>query len=143
MEKSFLKIKDIDLLMMTNLEDDEDLLNFCLTNSYTRSLCKNEKFWKDRLIKRFGKNSLKYKNSDQTYKNFYLYIIHFQSIGYNYNEESMKEAAKKGLLNLVDFFISKGADEWRNGKLFAEIGGHKELAEFFEDKIREQYINRY
>ena len=39
-----------------------------------------------------------------------------------------------GHKDLVEFFISKGADDWNEGMQYAAIGGHKDLVEFFISK---------
>lgn len=42
----------------------------------------------------------------------------------------MCNAAEVGHKHLVDFFISKGANDWKHGEVWAKKGGHKELFEF-------------
>jgi hypothetical protein len=47
----------------------------------------------------------------------------------------MYSAAHGGHKELVDYMISKGADNWNHGMSGAAYSGHKELAEWFEQKI--------
>jgi hypothetical protein len=48
--------------------------------------------------------------------------------------DMMSWAAQGGHLNLVEFFISKGASDWRVGRAGAAQGGHLNLVEFFMSK---------
>ena len=47
----------------------------------------------------------------------------------------MRGAAEGGWLDLVKFFINKGAKNWEWGMIGAAQGGHKDLIEFFKQKI--------
>lgn len=53
LEKALTGQKDADLLIMSNL-DDETLLSFCLANRSANLLCKEESFWRNRFIKKYG-----------------------------------------------------------------------------------------
>ena len=46
----------------------------------------------------------------------------------------MKLATQGGHRNLVDFFISKGANGWNGGMFYAAEGGHQDLIDFFISK---------
>ena len=48
----------------------------------------------------------------------------------------MYNAAVGGHKDLVEFFISKGADNWNLGMQSAALGGHKDLIEFFQKMER-------
>lgn len=48
-------IKDTDILILLQLEDDE-LGSVCAVNSYVRSLCNDEKFWRLRIINKIKKS---------------------------------------------------------------------------------------
>lgn len=45
--------RDVDLMILTEIKD-KDLANICHTNSYFRSLCRDEQFWIRKTYKRFG-----------------------------------------------------------------------------------------
>ena len=99
--------KDQDFLIMSKL-DDKSLINFCLAgvDSYTRSLCRDETFWRNRTLEKYG-DLKKYgkleKSSHRTWKNLYLTIIHYME---KYDlEDGLIEASKEGDLDLVKFFI--------------------------------------
>jgi len=47
----------------------------------------------------------------------------------------MQGAAQGGHKDLIEWFISKGADDWNWGMERAAQGGHKELVELFKQKI--------
>ena len=47
----------------------------------------------------------------------------------------MRNAAEGGSLDLVKFFIDKGANDWEGGMRNAEEGGHKDLVKFFKQKL--------
>ncbi len=49
--------KDTDLLILQEL-DDRSLMNTCVLNSYFASLCKDENFWMNRIIKTHGEHAL-------------------------------------------------------------------------------------
>ena len=51
--------------------------------------------------------------------------------------KGLEQAAKDGDLDLVYFFIEKGADEWDEGMRCAASGGHMDLVKFFKNKIEE------
>lgn len=89
--KNFTQIKDLDLKILSEL-NDRDLLNICLTNKYFSRLCQNEDFWRNRFLTKFGNRTLKYKGfskngnplnywenililSEKTWKKFYLTVI--------------------------------------------------------------------
>jgi hypothetical protein len=46
----------------------------------------------------------------------------------------MSDAAYGGYKELVDFLISKGANDWNLGMASAAHGGHKDLVDFFIKK---------
>ena len=49
--------------------------------------------------------------------------------------QAMLNAAEGGDKDLIDFFISKGADNWWDyGMIYAALGGHKDLVDFFISK---------
>lgn len=48
----------------------------------------------------------------------------------------MCNAARGGHKDLVEFFISKGANNWDWGMLEADKGGHKDLIKFFRQKLK-------
>ena len=51
-KKPFTGIKDVDLLILKEL-DDEDLFSLCQVDKYINSLCNNENFWLNKLLKKY------------------------------------------------------------------------------------------
>jgi len=47
----------------------------------------------------------------------------------------MRSATRRGHKNLVGFFIEKGANDWTNALVDAEIFDHEKLATFFRNKL--------
>jgi hypothetical protein len=73
MERSFSKIKDVDLKILSEL-DDKSLFQTCMTNKYINNICSNEDFWRNRYIKKFGLEAIKYKPDEKTWKKHYLQV---------------------------------------------------------------------
>ncbi len=87
-----LKIKDVDLLIMMEL-CDEDLYNFCQINKYGIKLSNNEDFWRNRLWKYYGKI---YLEERQKLKEFYLKLVYYMDkYKYKKDDNSFREASKK------------------------------------------------
>ena len=59
---------------------------------------------------------------------------------FNVNKGLIK-SSKIGHKELVQFFITKGADDWNRGMIYAVDGGHRELVDFFQRKIDEENNN--
>jgi hypothetical protein len=124
--------KDIDLLILSHL-DDKSLSNFYISNpknNYLKKLSENQDFWRNRLMNNFPE----FKDNDKNWKQNYLALVYY-SDKYTPNK-AMEKLAEKGMkyINLIDFFIEKGANNWNLGMCGAAEGGHKELIDFFIEK---------
>ena len=64
------------------------------------------------------------------WKEFSLLLIKYFDLSKGDYNKAMKLVAQGGHRNLVDFFISKGADKWNMG-LSGTEGGHRDLVNFF------------
>ena len=89
--------------------DDKSLFNYCLTN---KSLCPNEEFWKLRFIAKYGKEAADFKNSDRSWKKYYLLAVHYDEK--YFPDKALEKVAEKGYFDLVQFFIKEGANKFRN-----------------------------
>jgi hypothetical protein len=78
------------------------------------------------------KNFPEFNSQNKNWKENYL-ILTYYSNKYTPNK-AMEKVAEKGRIDLVDFFIEKGADDWNWGMRGAARGGHKELVDFFIEK---------
>jgi len=72
--RAFTGIKDVDLIILSEL-DDRDLLSSCASNKYLYGICKNDYFWKNRFVRKFGEKAAKYKPEGRTWKNHYMKVI--------------------------------------------------------------------
>ena len=72
--RAFTQIRDVDLKILSEL-DDRSLLNSCATNKYVYNICKDENFWRNRFIKKYGEHAASYKPADRSWKNHYMQLI--------------------------------------------------------------------
>ena len=123
--------KDIISLIANELED-KDLFEFTKISKRGNRICDHEHSWMNRII-RYYPEAFKLKNKDinRKWKEYYLQIINYNEYNVNWG---MKVAAEGGHRDLVEFFITKGANFWNSGMVFAARGGHKDLVEFFIEK---------
>jgi len=63
--------KDVDINILNEL-DDRDLINFCKTSKYIRTICNNDNFWR---IRTFNKFKDICKKENQTWKEYYIYRL--------------------------------------------------------------------
>ena len=108
--------RDSNFLVMQKM-DDRTLLNYCKTNKKAAELCRDENFWRNRFVNRFGKEAATYKPKDRTWKNHYLYTIidldfynklswdFFDKIEWNMHNDNIQEIAK-------DYKYSKRTAFW-------------------------------
>ncbi len=114
--------------------NDKTLFSFCLTNPKIRNMCNSEKakqFWLNRLFINFPFN-WNFRTFDVTPKQFYFRLVYLFN-KYTPNR-AMIESVKLGRLDMVNFFIEKGADDWIVGMMLAAEGGHKDIVDFFIEK---------
>lgn len=87
--KTLTGIKDVDLLIMSELSDKE-LGKFCQLNSYTKGLCKDDNFWRRRTLKRFTqvlKEETLIKNKEANFtswREYYINLVDFMEKDYSY-----------------------------------------------------------
>lgn len=78
MSKPFSGVKDVDLKIMSEL-DDRDLFSLCKSegggmNKYIHGLCKDENFWRNRLTSKYGDMAAQYKLESSSWRQYYLQI---------------------------------------------------------------------
>lgn len=139
MERSLSQIKDVDQKILQEL-DDRELLDFCVSHKYGSELCKDENFWRKRIVKRYGGVN---KNERRTWKNFYLTIVYYLD-KYKDKNIALHEISKGGMKNLdiINFFLIRGASP-NSGLTGAAAGGHVNLAEYFVSRGASDFINAY
>lgn len=98
-----------------------DVLNLCLTSTYQAEICKDEQFWKTRIIQDLGE--ILYKPVSMTYYEYYI----AKSL-------SMKDVALTGRLDLAH--LLEKLDKKMDGQALAiaKIASHEEFVS--------EYINR-
>jgi hypothetical protein len=52
-------LKDTDFIVLSNL-NDRDLLSVCLVNKNINKLCKDENFWRNRFISKYGEKDFEF-----------------------------------------------------------------------------------
>ena len=72
----------------------------------------------------------------------HLDLVHwFVSKGADQWNYGMCKAANGGHKSIVDFMISKGANQWNSGLEYAALGGHLDLVNLFVSKGADQWNN--
>ena len=66
--------RNVDRMILEQL-DDRDLMNACLTDKRINEICKDDSFWYNRYVKKFGKEHLDIKPSIRSWRNQYLTVI--------------------------------------------------------------------
>jgi len=154
--------KDELFIILENL-NDRSLLNFCVTSKYAKEICQNETFWRNRTASRFGEDSLKFKEADRSWKDYYLNIVRFLSLGEDKPEDAINYAIREdkpdavkyflgkgtnlddldtllfiasigGNMRIIQILIDEGANDWNLGMYGAALGGHLDLVKYFISK---------
>lgn len=107
------EIEDINYLLMSTF-DDNTLLNVCQINKQTSELCRNEAFWKKRIIDVYKPlpEFRKYKLTNISYKKLYLTLRNPKKI-------ALFEAIKLGIYPLVASLWNDrvtATNQWRISK---------------------------
>lgn len=104
-KNSLTSIRDIDLKILSEL-NDRDLFQFCLVNKNANELCRNEHFWRNRFVNRFGSEAAKYKPTQRIWRNHYLSVVSnldkysedpwkfFDEISWNMHDENIDNLVK-------------------------------------------------
>ena len=99
---NFPKVKDVNLEILQKMSDRE-LGRICSTDKYFRELCKNEDFWRNRTVSKFGKylgnvdeiNKFRTQYGFNTWRNYYISIVDFlekiySNLTHNHNREDFR-----------------------------------------------------
>ena len=138
----------------------EYIANFADDRTILSMLSVNKKFRDENLFRRIIQRRypllIEFKQPNETWQHFFVnmtYYIHkldedygipyIPTKGYNprvlfdsndkYNQ-AMNYAAQGGSLDLVKFFINKGANDLNTSMFYAALGGSLDLVKFFIDK---------
>ena len=126
--------KALDIFFLTQL-DDKTLLNTLNANKSTKKYADDENLWRNRFLQRYPEDfETVQKKMKRKWKDFSLLLIKYLYLSKENYDEAMELAAKDGHRDLVDLFISKGANDWDYGMEGAAEGGHRDLVNFFISK---------
>ena len=77
MKSTFTGIRDLDIEILNRLED-KDLISFCATDKYAKTICDSETFWSRRTIEKYGKylslDVMKKFKNNKTWAEYYIQI---------------------------------------------------------------------
>ncbi len=104
----FGKIKDVDYEILSKLNDVE-LGKMCSTDKYFRDLCKNDTFWRNRTINKFGKylggieglNKYFLESQLKTWREYYISIVDFLERIYSKEPKYITREDLLDLLNII------------------------------------------
>lgn len=121
---------NLDLVILDKL-DDRDLLNACQTNKKAQVICNDEEFWHRRYVRVYGEEYSFYKQIDRSWKNYYLLTLHYDEK--YFPDRALIKVAKKGYIDLVKLFLSKGAsgnETWTIALAGAAEHNHTDVIDF-------------
>ena len=146
--------KDADRIVLSQL-DDYDLANACASNKHLNEICRDETFWRNRTLRRFGSylgniSEIKeYMKASRftSWKKYYIYLIDFIEKIYGgriFNIPSRKDLQKLASIikkndvemieNIVRFVSTKLENRtWDNDR--------KSLQPFLEQQLKKDLIN--
>lgn len=108
MERSFTKIKDVDIKILNEL-NDKDLISVCQSNQYANSLCNEDDLWRNRVLIHYGKYlgtapEIKRKYvQNRSWKQYYVWVsntVHGKDV-----QNTFKNAVKEGRSDIVKILL--------------------------------------
>ena len=122
-------VKDVDWQILNEL-NDKSLVNACQSSKQINKICNDDMFWFQRTIEKFHLNPRFYKQANKSYYQFY------QELAKIPKKELFVEAAKRGYLPLVEYFILEGTNIHANDDaalLYAAENGHLNVVEYLKN----------
>lgn len=114
--------------------DELSLKNLCIAIPHLW-IYKDEIFWQNRMKQNFPEYQ---KTTNQSWKQSYLTLLYYEIVKnkkYSSPNSKMSLAAKLGNKDVINYYISRGANKFISGMNYAAEGGHLDLVIFFENKI--------
>jgi hypothetical protein len=128
--KTLTGIKDVDRMILSDLEDDRDLLSMCSTNKYIFNLC-DDRLFRNRLYQKYP-GAAQYKPKDIDWKQYYFEVAYWVNklledkdfqyttgdpvmyytllTGYDSISSKLLKSVKLGYLDIVKFLVEQGVD---------------------------------
>ena len=143
---NFPKVKDVNLEILQKMSDRE-LGRICSTDKYFRELCKNEDFWRNRTVSKFGKylgnideiNKFRTQYGFNTWRNYYISIVDFLEKVYSSNVNQRNDRED---LRILDDEISFANEEIRR-EVLTNFKGYKWKRIIENDLVDPNYIFFY
>ncbi len=103
--------------------DDRSLANICKSSKEAANICKDDIFWKKRIIHVFGHNLSKYKVKKLTYRDMYKFFKKYEDY---YSERMILESIKLGHLPVLKYLLKEIELEYPiNNALYIAISAGK------------------
>lgn len=149
--------KDTDKIVLPNL-NDWDLVNMCRTNKHFNEICKDDSFWRNRTLARFGpflgnvKEIMKYMIARKipTWKGYYIYLIDFLEKVYDGRISVDSSKGKNDKNNKEDIDILKKIINKNNSILTGNIEKYlyenedfnvADICNFLENELNKDMLN--
>ena len=104
--KGLTGVKDLDLKILSEV-NDRDLFSFCLVNKQINQICKDEHFWRNRFLSRFGQFK---KPTNVSWRKQYLItvsILEYQKELISIMQENLSPDFISGDLSRLDYLHRK------------------------------------
>jgi hypothetical protein len=150
-EKNLTGIKDVDLLILKNL-DDYSLLNYCQTSQYAKNLCDNELFWKNRFFEKHPYLEESFNKDNKKWRQLYLEELRGYNLYYRNNykgnrmyvSKSKRDPKDKLLVVNLDIRYRKTKKNPRNLIAFVNTHNGGLLTPLFKNATDlVKYYNQY
>lgn len=109
MESSLTGIKDVDINILNNLED-KDLVSYCETHQYAKSICNDQSFWQRRTISKYGEQldveMMRKNKGDIKWSDYYIELNRI--VKSKYGEYELAKAMENGREDIVKLLKDKG-----------------------------------
>lgn len=128
--------KDLIITALDNM-DDKTVLQTCQVNKQLNDICKDvraEWMWKNRVLKRFNEKALSYKESDTSWRQYFLDLLYLDEM--YIPSKAIEKAAERQSLPLIKVFTDKGGINWDMGIYQAAKKNNKELIDFFLEQAK-------
>lgn len=133
--------------------DDRTLISRCLKDEDTNSLCRNEDFWEQRAINKYGRRAAFYKPEEKTWRNYYLQIItdvnDFKPWNF-FHEIISWDIEDFPDMDNIEIYEYKWSETWQNRFHFLNLGNQIILTlklnywgdvEYEEEVVSKTYIS--